>query len=261
MWNPAKVMAAVVTLAVPALPGPATAAKASPLVVQVEKSKVDFKQHRLELKMSRPAGKVKITVYSESDAVIADEEHDFSGRPPLAPLIVTWSPSGDAPVARIELRAYDAQDMWSSVELFSWYVPIQHEDVNFATGSADIAPAEAPKLEEAFKKLEEILAKDRAHGRQHPGLTFYIAGHTDTVGGDASNLKLSHARARSIAGWFRKRGVRIPIAFEGFGETALAVRTADGVDEIRNRRADYILADDPPPVKTTGFRPAWKRIP
>jgi len=71
---------------------------------------------------------------------------------------------------------------------------------------------------------------------------------------------LSRERARSIASWFRKRGARIPIAYEGYGETALAVSTADGVDEPRNRRVDYILSLDEPTMKTTGFRPAWKRV-
>ena len=48
------------------------AAPASTLKVAVDKSKVDMKAHRLEVKMSRPAGKVKITVYDESNAVLAD---------------------------------------------------------------------------------------------------------------------------------------------------------------------------------------------
>jgi outer membrane protein OmpA-like peptidoglycan-associated protein len=237
-------------------------AAGSPLRVQVDKSKVDLEEHRLEVKMSHPAGKVKLTVVGESEAVLADEEHDFAGRPPDSPLVVTWSPSSDEPVARIELRAYDAQGSWVGVELSPWFVPIPHEDVNFKTDSADIEDKEVPKLEAAYGKLGEVLEKDRAHGRQHPGLTLFIAGHTDTVGGDAYNLKLSQARARSIGAWFRKRGVKLPIAFEGFGESALIVRTADNTDEPRNRRADYILSDEPPTFKTTsGFHPSWKKIP
>src|SRR3954471_24803022 len=120
---------------------PATAAKAakpgaapaSALKVAVDKSKVDMKAHRLEVKMSRPAGKVKITVYDESNAVLADEEQDFSGRAGGTPLIVTWKPSSDAAVGKIELRAYDAQGNWVGVELAPWFVNIPHDDVNFKT--------------------------------------------------------------------------------------------------------------------------------
>jgi outer membrane protein OmpA-like peptidoglycan-associated protein len=242
-----------------AAPRPAVAA-GSLLKVQVDKSKVDLKAHRLEVKMSHPAGKVKLQVFADSEAVLADEEQDFSGRPAGTPLIVTWSPSSDAPVARIEVRAYDAQGSWVGVELAPWFVPIPHEDVNFATGSADIQPSETPKLEAAYTKLDEVLAKDREHGRMHPGITLYIAGHTDTVGSASTNLKLSQDRARSIAAWFRKRGVKLPIAFEGFGETSPEVKTADNVDEPKNRRVDYVLSDGPP-TYSAAFRPSWKRIP
>ena len=163
-------------------------------------------------------------------------------------------------MGRIEVKAYDVSGAWTGVELTPWFVPIPHEDVNFQTGSSEIQAAEAPKLEAAYAKLEEVLAKDREHGRMHPGITLYIAGHTDTVGSSSSNLKLSQDRARSIAAWFRKRGVKLPISYEGFGETSLAVKTADNVDEVKNRRADYVLSDGPP-TYSAAFKPSWKRIP
>jgi outer membrane protein OmpA-like peptidoglycan-associated protein len=235
-------------------------AAGSRLAVQVEKSKVDLKAHRLEVKMSHPAGKVKITVVGESGATLADETQDFAGRAAGTPLVVTWSPSSDEAVATIDVTAYDAQGSWVGVQISPWFVAIPHEDVNFETDKSDIREGEIPKLEAAFTKLNEVLAKDAAHGKQHPGITLFIAGHTDTVGNAGYNLKLSQARARAIAAWFRKRGVRMPIAFEGFGETAPAVKTADNVDEPKNRRVDYILSDDPPRYGG-GFAPAWKRIP
>jgi outer membrane protein OmpA-like peptidoglycan-associated protein len=236
------------------------ATPASTLKVAVDKAKVDMKAHRLEVKMSRPAGKVKIKVYDESNAVLADDEQDFTGRPGGTPLIVTWNPSSDAAVGKIELRAYDAQGNWVGVEIAPWFVNIPHDDVNFKTDSSDIDAPEVPKVEAAFAKIEEALAKDAAAGRMHAGITLYIAGHTDTVGSSTHNFKLSQDRARSIAAWFRKRGVKIPISYEGFGETSLAVKTADNIDEVKNRRADYVLSDGPPTLSNT-FHASWKRIP
>ena len=236
------------------------ATPASTLKVAVDKGKVDMKAHRLEVKMSRPAGKVKITVYGESNAVLADDEQDFTGRAGGTPLIVTWTPSSDEPVGKIAVRAYDAQGNWVGVEIAPWFVNIPHDDVNFKTDSAEIDAPEVPKVEAAFAKIEEALAKDSAAGRMHAGITLYIAGHTDTVGNPTHNFKLSQDRARSIAAWFRKRGVKIPISYEGFGETSLAVKTADNIDEVKNRRADYVLSDGPPTLSNT-FKPSWKRIP
>ncbi|HEY4395678.1 MAG TPA: OmpA family protein, partial [Polyangia bacterium] len=93
----AALAAVSVVAAVAVAEGPALAA-GSPLKVQVDKTKVDLKQHRLEVKMSHPAGKVKVEVYADSEAQLADEEQDFTGRPAGAPLIVTWTPSSDAAV-------------------------------------------------------------------------------------------------------------------------------------------------------------------
>ena len=198
--------------------------------------------------MSRPAGKVKINVYAESSAVLADEEQDFSGR--------AGRHAADRHLDAVErrrrsrgstLRAYDAQGNWVGVEIAPWFVAIPHEDVNFKTDSAEIDEAEAPKLEAAFAKLDEVLAKDtapRPHARRHHALHRRPHRHRRQRRRTTSSCRRT-ARARSRR-WFRKRGVKMPISYEGFGETSLAVKTADNVDEVKNRRVDYILSDGPP---------------
>lgn len=54
-------------------------------------------------------------------------------------------------------------------------------------------------------------------------------------------------------------GLKIPIAYQGFGETVLEVQTKDEVDEPRNRRADYLLSIEAPRMKT-GVVPRWRRL-
>ena len=104
----------------------------------------------------------------------------------------------------------------------------------------------------------------------HAGITLYIAGHTDTVGSPTHNFKLSQDRARSIASWFRKRGVD-PDLVQGFGETSLAVKTADNIDEVRtaapttscptarprSRPPSPVLEADPVAVVT---RLRWRKL-
>ena len=231
--------------------------RGSALKVQVDKSHA-LDEHRMGIRMSRPPGKIEISVTNENGIVIAEHEHDFSGRSAGASLVVSWDQPRDKPIGSIVLRMYDRDGQYVHQEYSAWYVPIPHEDVNFRTDSAEIEAPEIPKLEEAFAKVQEILSKDKA--REHKKLTLYVAGHTDTVGSAGYNRGLSQTRAQSLARWFRQRGVHIPIAFEGFGETALLVQTPDETDEPRNRRADYIIADEPPPVKSTGLRPGWKHV-
>ena len=232
-----------------------SAAPTSKLDVTIDKSKVDLKEHRLEVRMNHVAAKVTIKVFDESGAVLADQEHEFAGSAPGSPLIVTWSPSSDATVGRIEVFGYDEDGAYKGIAITPWAVSIPHEEVNFRRDSADIDDPEKPKLEASFAKVTEAVAAHKDLGR----IALFIAGHTDSVGTAAYNLQLSRARAQAIAGWFRKRGLKIPIAFEGFGESALLVKTPDEVDEPRNRRVDYILSIDEPAFKTSGFRPAWKR--
>src|SRR5689334_17754885 len=84
------------------VPPPPPAAR-SGLDIAIDKTKVDLKEHRLEVKMNHVAAKVTIKVFDESGVVLADEEHDFAGRAAGSALVVGWSPSSDAPVARIEV--------------------------------------------------------------------------------------------------------------------------------------------------------------
>jgi outer membrane protein OmpA-like peptidoglycan-associated protein len=228
----------------------------SSLDVAIDKSKVDLAAHRLEVKMNHVAARVTIKVFGDSGAVLAEDEQDFTGRAPLTPLVVTWSPSSDEAVAKIEVFAYDKDGFYKGIAIVPWSVSIPHEEVNFKHDSADIEDSEKPKLEASFAKVTEAALSHKELGR----IVLFIAGHTDTMGSAMYNLQLSRARARSIAGWFRRRGLKIPIAFEGFGEAALLVKTGDEVDEPKNRRVDYILSIDEPALKSGTFRPAWKKI-
>ncbi|MET0595258.1 MAG: OmpA family protein [Polyangiaceae bacterium] len=234
---------------------PAAPAPTSKLDVTIDKARVDLKEHKLEVKMNHVAAKVTVKVFDDSGVVLADEEHPFAGAAPGTALVVTWSPSSDATVGRIEVFGYDEDGSYKGIAITPWTLSIPHEEVNFRRDSSEIDDSEKPKLEASFAKVTEAVASHKDLGR----IALFIAGHTDSVGAPAYNVQLSRSRAQAIAGWFKKRGLRIPIAFEGFGESSLLVKTADEVDEPKNRRVDYILSIDEPIFKTSGFRPAWKR--
>src|SRR3569623_595806 len=224
--------------------------------IQIDKSKVALTNHRLELRLSQPPADVEIVVTSDSGDALASDRHDFTGHAAGSPLVVTWTPSSDAPAAKIELRAHDTAGGFAGMAIVSWAVSIPHEEVVFKTDSAEIMDSERPKLEASLQQISAAVAKHKDEFG-HP--TLFIAGHTDTVGGNSYNLKLSQARAQSIAHWFKSHGLRLAVAYEGFGASALAVKTADNVDEPRNRRVDYILSVEDPALRATGFHPSWKR--
>jgi outer membrane receptor protein involved in Fe transport len=70
-----------------------------------------------------------------------------------------------------------------------------------------------------------------------------VTGHTDTVGSDAYNMRLSRRRAESVAAELEKRGIpEREIAIFAKGKRDLLVPTGDGVKEPQNRRVQIVYA-------------------
>jgi outer membrane protein OmpA-like peptidoglycan-associated protein len=226
------------------------------LRVTLDRSQVDLAHGRLQLLASIPDGKIQLTIVSATDGkTLVARELPFTDHDEGAPLVVTWEPPGkDAEIGRIDVRVVDPSGAYHLTTLVPWSVYIPHEEVNFATDSSVIAPSEAPKLRASLAKIREAVDRHVELG----AIKLYIAGHTDTVGKAKYNLDLSLRRAQAIAGWFRKNGLALPIAYEGFGEQALRVPTPDNTSEPRNRRVDYILSVEEPVLQASDFRANWK---
>ena len=74
------------------------------------------------------------------------------------------------------------------------------------------------------------------------GARVTIVGHTDTVGSDSYNQKLSNCRADAAKSGLVGKGVPADaISASGRGETELMVKTGDNVKEPQNRRATIDL--------------------
>jgi outer membrane protein OmpA-like peptidoglycan-associated protein len=236
----------------PVASGQESPAKKPPLVVTIDRAKVDLVGHSLEVRLSRAADKVTLKAMGQSGAVLAEVEKSFRGAPASTALVMTWTPSSNEPVAKIEVWGYDTDGYYAGMAIIPWSFSVPHEEVNFETDSDVIRPSEAPKLEASLQKIKEVFS---AHGDLGK-ITLFVVGHTDTVGTDEHNLTLSRRRAHTIAAWFKGHGLPLPVAFEGVGKAGLLVKTADQIDEPRNRRVDYILALEPP--KMGGVDLAWK---
>lgn len=70
-----------------------------------------------------------------------------------------------------------------------------------------------------------------------------VAGYTDTTGSANFNQDLSQRRAENVARVLASNGVMPQrLIVQGFGETRLKVRTADGVNEPANRRVEITIS-------------------
>jgi outer membrane protein OmpA-like peptidoglycan-associated protein len=225
------------------------------LKVTYRRDRLDLDGRVLEFQLSRPAGRAELHVFGDDGKEIGHGEATYDKEPPGTWLRIGWQTSRPANVLRLELRAVDAQGAATLVKLLPWSVRIQHEEVVFPTGQSTILPSEEAKLDASYGKIIDAVAYVR---RAEPNLPvrLFIAGHTDTVGRTDDNRRLSLERARAIGAWFRDRGLPLPIEYAGFGEDALKVKTPDDTDEAANRRADYIVGVEAPPV-ARGVRAAW----
>lgn len=218
-----------------------TTLQSAPKLSLPEKA-VDLDKRTLSVAVDRDGGSLEVRVLSDEGVELAHFTRAFDEAKADEPRQVSWPQPPDARVLRIDVRAVDQHGLYSDLELYPWRIDVPHEDVLFETGKAEVTAQETPKLERSLVSLNEALSK---YGR-FAKVRVFVAGHTDTVGPAASNQALSEARALAIARWFRKRGVKVPISYAGLGESTPLVPTADETDEPRNRRAEYIVAVEPP---------------
>ncbi len=223
------------------------------LGLSVDRRQLDLKNGSLVLLAERPLAKVAHEVLSESGKQIGRATSEI--KPPARMVTLRWQ-AGQEKVLKISILATDAAGLSEPLELIPWTYNIPHEEVVFPTGSWEILAEQQPKLEQSYEILQVGIKK---YGRLLE-VKLYIAGHTDTVAAADYNQQLSEKRARSIAAWFRERGFSCPVFYQGFGEKALKVPTPDETDEPRNRRAEYVLAAEPPPLDIAGADAGWKKL-
>ncbi len=227
-----------------------------PLEIFLERERVDLHTRRIPFRINNPPGHVEITIYNLAGRTIHQADIDLQAESANSEIELTW-PELEESIARIALRVFDVSESWVGVELLPFRVEIPHVDVVFETNKWNILPSEKAKLDDAYQRLIQAIAE---HGADIKARV-YILGHTDTVGTEQHNMVLSANRANAIARYFKnRRGITLPILACGFGETMLAIKTADEVDEQRNRRAQYILAAEAPlPCNWTVVSPGSRK--
>jgi OOP family OmpA-OmpF porin len=87
-----------------------------------------------------------------------------------------------------------------------------------------------------------VLASLRAEIAGRSGPEVEVIGHTDSVGSEADNDKLSNQRADQVLNWLVEQGFdRSQMSAVGRGERDLKVATGDNVDNAVNRRVEVIV--------------------
>lgn len=106
-------------------------------------------------------------------------------------------------------------------------------NIFFETGKSTLSPESRLELEKAVALL-----------RQNPSMIIEVGGHTDNVGDDATNMKLSHDRARSVREYLVAGGIPPGrLQAKGYGE--LNPIASNDTDDGRkaNRRTEFVILE------------------
>ncbi len=111
---------------------------------------------------------------------------------------------------------------------------VNMSDVLFDTASYTLKPGAREKL----AKVSGIVLA-------HPGLLLQVEGHTDSVGSDDFNLRLSEMRAGSVRDFLIQQGLKDnAITAEGFGKSEPVATNDTPEGRQRNRRVEIVVNGD-----------------
>jgi len=103
--------------------------------------------------------------------------------------------------------------------------------VYFKINSTELTEASKKTLNEALKTIQE----------RSPCMVDVI-GHTDTVGSNQANAKVSLKRANYVKSMIEERKAKIlSLVAKGYGEEDLQMKTADNISEAKNRNVEIFI--------------------
>jgi outer membrane protein OmpA-like peptidoglycan-associated protein len=109
--------------------------------------------------------------------------------------------------------------------------PIILKNIFFESGSSTLLPASQVEL----NKLYDFIVLN-------PDVKIEIGGHTDDVGGDAENLRLSESRAQSVVGYLVSKGANTSrLVAKGYGETKPVASNSTPEGRTQNRRTEFSI--------------------
>ncbi len=111
---------------------------------------------------------------------------------------------------------------------------VNMSDVLFDTGKYGLRPAAREKL----AKVAGIISG-------HPGLRLDVEGHTDSVGGDEYNQKLSENRGISVRDYLTQQGMQgSAVTTKGFGEMQPIASNDNAAGRQQNRRVELVISGE-----------------
>lgn len=111
---------------------------------------------------------------------------------------------------------------------------VNMSDVLFDTAKYTLRPGAREKL----AKVSGII-------QGHPGLRLEVEGHTDSIGGDEYNQRLSEQRAASVRDYLVHQGIATnSVTAKGFGKTQPVTSNDTAAGRQQNRRVELVVSGE-----------------
>ncbi|MEN9373725.1 MAG: hypothetical protein RIR79_1277 [Pseudomonadota bacterium] len=137
-----------------------------------------------------------------------------------APPVVTPEPAKPAPVvapAKVEPAPVIAQVNYGS-------------DASFDFNKATLKPAGKAKLDELLAKIKDAKVE-----------SILAIGHTDSIGSDKANQKLSTKRAEAVKAYLLSKDKALKVTAEGKGEKEPIADNKTKAGQAKNRRVEVVV--------------------
>jgi outer membrane protein OmpA-like peptidoglycan-associated protein len=94
-------------------------------------------------------------------------------------------------------------------------------------------------------EAREKLAKLSGIALGHPGLNLAVEGHTDNVGNDEINQKLSGQRAEAVRAYLIEQGLApASVTAQGFGKSSPVLDNSTPANRQKNRRVEIVVSGE-----------------
>lgn len=111
--------------------------------------------------------------------------------------------------------------------------PIVLKNIFFETGSAVLLAQSTTELNRLFALLND-----------NPDLKIQINGHTDDVGSEENNLRLSENRAKAVYAHLIEAGIdKARLSFKGYGEKIPVASNDSAEGRQQNRRTEFMIVN------------------
>ncbi|MBI3950958.1 MAG: OmpA family protein [Acidobacteria bacterium] len=207
---------------------------------EAERARLQAEQRELQLRMEERARQEALRQAEEAARRAAEAERQRREAEERARLAQQQAQQAESEAERLRREREEARSQME--QALSLVVETRRTarglilnlpDILFEFNKATLQP----QAREVLDKIAQILLKFQ-------GYRLSIEGHTDSIGSDAYNQKLSEKRAQSVRNYLTKADIPLTvIEAAGFGESQPIASNTTGEGRQKNRRVEIVIQE------------------